>query len=496
MNGGLFRPPTLMTEATKGKGGLARIIADRKYGHRPNFAKHISGLIKKHSSVPGATSKTLRHTSATIAFNSKQVTKREGKARGGWFDTDTVDTYYLSKRVEHTFPAGKILSGWLENPEIVYAARLPLASVPYEVWDEIITDIMSPISLSYYMPGGTHRNLLHVKLASFLRFYNQAHLTYSMKDHSAVNKALNKLRASFAIKATNYIPSNQNPHIVLSGLSKIVFDDFEFRNLPVVDDNSSCMAILASLEKRMIKVTKELEASQKEVRDLKTEIQIDSQKKDNTLREILLLLRSSSSTSPSKRSHANMLLDSQIIPPMASLQQSSTSSSSSQGVVTTTDKPKLQLNLNQAASSKTPVKGLTLSSLINSIATMKQMASILSGRNEFNYDEGSKVKRSIALMHHQMTEKEFNDLSSYSTERSVELMNLCKVIETRCMDYLNVKENEGTVEGGAKKKSKAEPLVLGVGSRLGALGLAVEELQKDRKKKLKEIEVAQVMVSI
>jgi hypothetical protein len=82
---------------------------------------------------------------------------------------------YVTPLLESTVPAGVLLAGHTNIPEKVNFPELT-RDLPVTEWEDVIDKCYEPISLKEFKKGERLRGLLHVCLASTIRYHQQLQL--------------------------------------------------------------------------------------------------------------------------------------------------------------------------------------------------------------------------------------------------------------------------------------------------------------------------------
>jgi hypothetical protein len=474
MNGGLYRAAT-----------ADAIQFSRVFSKRSNFATDISKLLKQHSGVKGATSRSLRRATCTVTFASRKLLEKDSNARGGWLPTDNKK-YYISSSVETTIPAGIFLAGHETVPEKVTFPSLP-GGLKTDEWEDVMSCCYEPISLPEFKPKGRLRPLLEICLASMLRYYVDVSRRYQGNDNCTVSVVLRKLRGAVAKQPSFLASGKSTPHVFLGDLSREVCNTWEEKNLPE-DNNQDLLDLVASQSKRQV-------ATDAKVARLEAMIQSlgDGQDRmyEGQQKLIQVVLESRSMKSPANNSPPNRSPKKRKIyedddddddddynsdgsPGDEEKKTSSSKEGGGGGGSSSSRKaegaggPKHFLNFGSGA----PISGkdVSLSSLLYKVSSQKEMGSILT--STFNYQEKAKVKVALRCMDAELTDDERNGLKD-GTKTVVAIMEICTGVEERCMEKIHNLEVETGIhkpkENSTYKDRRTTAYFLGFAARVGKL---------------------------
>jgi hypothetical protein len=462
MKGGLFR-------AT----GTAILQKYRVFSKNSGFATHISKIVKKHSGVKNATSRSLRRGTMTLTHACRSLNEKDSNARGGHMPTDNKK-HYITPLLESTIPAGMILAGHKHLPEKVNFPELT-NHLKGEEWESVIDECYGPISLPEFETGGRLRPLLRVTLATMMRYYIESYRKYQTSEGCAVMQIITKLKVAVA-KQQSFISSGKQVHAFLSDVCRDVINRYGLKNRSDAR-NQALHDLVATQAERLSEVNRELEFAKEDRHQQALEINDLKQGQTEIIQMLRQALQSRSKSpspyksSPQKRGFGEMQDGGGASSQAAKGGPSGGGESSTGGGESSTgggesstgggeSKGTASVQLSFSTGAYTSGAGVTLLILLSDIAKSKQMGSILT--SHFNYnDEQSKIRNALTLANQEMTSDELTDLREY-TRPIADIMQICQDIQDRCMEVLR------QLEADAKQtpKSRAKATFLGIGKRL------------------------------
>jgi hypothetical protein len=474
MSNGLFRTA-----------GMGAIQVYRIFPKRSDYATYISKLLKKYSGEPKATSRSLRKATSTVTYASRSLLEKDTNARGGWLAEGNAK-HYIQPGVAATIPAGVFLAGHPHVPEKVFLPVLP-NDLTAEEWENVMDECYKPISIPEFKEGGRLRPLLRVCLASTLRFYSKVFREYSPKgDLNAVMVMINKLKLAIE-KQPTVIASRTPTHVFLLKMSKEVATNWLTKNLPE-SKNQALQDLVSTQAQRLGEVMEQLRQS-REVQETQGDLILGLSASIDNLARVVVASRSKSpskspsrSPSPSKGPQKRKLDVAQLDDDDdedddddddddlggSGLGGSGLGGSSSKGSV---------MNLSFNSGDKIAGKGITIAALLNGIADIKGMGSILT--DTFNYQEKPKVKLTLIYVNDVITADEMKDLKE-QTKNATKLMQICQNVEDRCMIKMDAAEvEEGIYVPKAGVVRKLKTFFLGFAQRIIQLNKKKKELEED-----------------
>ena len=498
-------------------GGLARVgfeslppfdrqQAYRMYPEVPNpCTTHISKLIKSNSKVDGATARSIRKGACSELLSSPEIAEKECDAVGGWMPGNSKKHYYTPS-LSITIPGSMFLAGHKHVPKKVVLPELTSDFTTQE-WDRIVCLVFDNISLPEFKPNGRLRPLLHVCLASILRFYEDICRKYGRITYCAPWKMIEKLREIF--NSVTLADGGATGHSRLMLLSRRICTSVNNANIAVSSverGEQGTRDILNSAASRIAIISDELIQTKNIVMALSVDVMTMTQAFEQF--SVTMSNFITSKSSPTKRKYTEDA-SSSFSPSSAtstaptlgaggSSSSSTTAAAASSSSTTSTTANNNNNNNNYATNlfgnsnppppkkanttnifnssalasvtkyvtTSTPVANVSVSNLLQVVTSRSKLDSLTSPNYSAGYAEPDKVRKVMLLINEVMTAENLTGLKDKVND-SVAVSAICAKIETQCMNKLIEWEAEAGLQ--AKIKSRVKANITGVAARLTVL---------------------------